>query len=174
MVEEALSPRRLAKYGIVGIIPFSANVTTIIALTSMGVGVLNVFIPDITIDFWKLHGSTPSFRFGIDIAVSVSFLIGGQVGFWSHDRLTFSDRHVSLTGWQKRWKKYMHGQAVGIALNLSTGFIIATFAPGTPRSVAWLLCTVIGALGTYLCTNLYSHAALPADPALIEPEEPQE
>lgn len=171
MVKEALSPKRLAKYGIVGVIPFTANVTTIIILTAMGVGVMSIVIPGISVEFWNRQIDTPGFRFGIDIATCLSFLIGGQVAFWCHDRLTFSDRHVSLAGWQRRWKKFMPGQAVGIGLNFSTGFVIATFAADTSRSATWIICTVMGVIGTFLWTNLYSHAALPADPATDEREE---
>lgn len=165
---------RLVKYGIVGLIPFAANALTIILLTHLGVGVVRVTIPDFSIENAMIHLVVTEFGFGLDIATCVSFAIGGQVAFWGHDRLTFSDRHVSLRGWRRRWRRFMPGQFGGLGLNLLTGLLLATFTD-TPRLVAWFLCTFAGVIGTFSWTNWISHRAPTPDYPVIHPrEEPQE
>lgn len=136
---------RILKYCLVGCIPFAANLTTMITLKHLGVDTQN--------------------------AAVTAFFVGGQVSFWSHDRLTFSDRHVSLNGWSWRWAKFMPGQFAGFAANyfavatlvkLEPGFVL--FGTDLSLALIYLGGLVSGITTTFSWTNFFSHKEN-ADPA---------
>ena len=144
---------RLLKYGMVGILPFCANMMTMVLLKHLGVDTQN--------------------------AAVTAFFIGGQVSFWSHDRLTFGDRHVSLNGWSWRWAKFMPGQFAGFAANY---FVVATLVTLDPSIVVggydlslpfiYLGGLVSGIMTTFSWTNFFSHKASEATPPSHTQEAP--
>jgi len=123
---------RALTYCAVGILPFLANLGSFKALIAVGMS--------------------------IELSTGIGFMVGGQVSFWSHDRLTFGDRHVSLKGWRLRWVKFMPGQFLGIALNSLTANALVE---NTGASDTWVfaLAMLVGVIGTYSWNNLVSHAA---------------
>ena len=131
---------RLLKYTAVGILPFCANMMTMVLLKQLSVDTQN--------------------------AAVTAFFIGGQVSFWSHDRLTFGDRHISLNGWSWRWAKFMPGQFAGFAANY---FAVATLVKLDPTVIVfgWDASLVLIYLGGLVCgvtttfswTNFFSHKA---------------
>lgn len=96
-------------------------------------------------------------QFGVSAedATRSAFLIGGQASFWSHDRLTFGDHHVSIKGWPRRWVLFMPGQAIGFTANF-----VATFA--LAEAGCWTLVIysgglVSGIMATYTWNKYVSH-----------------
>jgi putative flippase GtrA len=146
-------PCRALKYCLVGFIPFGTNMSTMIILKQLGVDTQN--------------------------AAVTAFFIGGQVSFWSHDRLTFGDRHISLTGWRWRWAKFMPGQLAGFAANYFavTGLVqldprIIVYGFDLSLATVYLSGLVCGVITTFCWTNFFSHkeAEEPATPAPVSVE----
>jgi putative flippase GtrA len=133
---------RALMYSVVGVIPFAANFSAFNLLLFTGVSV--------------------------DDATGVAFVIGGQVSFWSHDRLTFGDRHMSLRGWRRRWVLFMPGQLLGFVLNSLSAGAMVQFTDWSTY-VVYGLATVCGVIGTFTWNNLISHRAplptCPVDPS---------
>lgn len=89
----------------------------------------------------------------------IAIVVGGQVSFLSHDRLTFGDRHSSLAGWRDRWIKFMPGQAGGFVINsLAAGILVWIDLSAATVYVGAML-TSGGA--TFSWNNWFSHRALP-------------
>ncbi len=82
---------RLIKYSVLGIVPTVTN--------------LSVFT-------FALHTGAV-----VGLANMLGFIAGGQASFWVHDRFTFSDRHPTIHGWQRRWAFFMPGNFMGLAVN---------------------------------------------------------
>lgn len=122
--------RRVALYLVVGLIPFTANLGTFQLLSLAGISV--------------------------GFATSLAFLVGGQVAFWSHDRISFGDRYTELLGWPRRWRRFMPGQLAGFGLNWSTANLLAEFSE-LSGIIIWALATVAGITATFSWTNWFSH-----------------
>lgn len=130
---------RAAKYCAVGIIPFVANLATTSLLIACGISPQN--------------------------ATVTGFFVGGQVSFWSHDRLTFGDRHVSLNGWTKRWTLFMPGQAAGFMANYFAAATLTGIDAALP--LVYAIALVCGVTMTFTWNNVISHRP-PPDPARVE------
>lgn len=147
MVRKTMS-LRLVKYCTVGLIPFTANFLTFNLFLTLG----------ITVGF----------------ATGIGFVVGGQVAFWAHDRLTFGDRHVSLKGWARRWRRFMPGQMAGFTLNWLAANALVEFT-NAHAYVIYTLATVAGVVGTFSWTNWFSHkddsSTSPAEPESTESQD---
>ncbi len=119
----------VAKYALVALIPLLANFLTFRLLLENDVTVKS--------------------------AIMAAWLVGGQVSFWSHDRLTFGDRHVSLHGWIGRWWKFMPGQAGGFLVN-TLCVAILVWLGASPMTV-YLVAMFISSGGTFAWNNWFSH-----------------
>lgn len=135
--------RRMVRYALVALIPVSVNAGTFLALLLSGV----------TVEF----------------ATGLAFLVGGQVAFWSHDRLSFGDRYETTEGWPRRWRWLMIGQLLGFLLN----WLVANSLAQIDNIYVWVIyvgATAGGSLVTFSWANLVSHkesttTTCPADSA---------
>lgn len=138
----------LVTYCLVGLIGFGANVLSFSALHRLGMP--------------------------LSFATGIAFLIGGQVAFVSHDRVTFGRRVVDLDRWQQRWRRLVTGQLVGFLVNWAMANTLILVG-GIDTWKIYLAATCSGATVTCLWANYYSHKKGPnIGPAQSPDEHTQE
>lgn len=129
LVLEVLEKIRFAKYITVGIIPLLANALSVAILS------LNGFSPE--------------------DAARTGFLVGGQVSFWAHDRITYRDRYPTIHGWTGRWGWFMLAQAAGFLVTYLATWLLAEL--GAP----WWLILAGGVAGIPIAYNATKHLSHP-------------
>ena len=102
---------RFAMYTLVGLIPFSANLMTTIIL---------------------LHTSDMN----AETISRISFIVGGQVSFWAHDRITFGNQALELKGWLTRLIVFMGGQGLGFVVNFIATSLLVNLHAWDPLVIA--------------------------------------
>lgn len=97
----------------------------------------------------------------VGVATGTAFLIGGQVSFIAHDRITFGRVDLHLEHWWQRWWRMMGGQAAGFMVNgtVANGLLLldnaSSFNVGT--QYVYVAATASGALVTCCAAKFYSH-----------------
>jgi putative flippase GtrA len=125
----------LVTYSLVGLIGFGANL-----------GAFSVM----------LRNDIP-----VGVATGTAFLIGGQVSFVAHDRITFGRVDLHLEHWWQRWWRMMGGQAAGFTVNgaVANGLLLAdrisSFSVAT--QYVYIAATASGAIVTCCAAKFYSH-----------------
>lgn len=121
-------------YSFVGLFGLGANVGSFLALQKLGVP--------------------------LNFATGIAFLIGGQVSFVAHDRITFGDTIVKLKRWQQRWRRMVTGQLVGFLVNWAVANTLILIG-GIDTWKVYLAATLSGAIVTIIWAKYYSHGQDP-------------
>jgi putative flippase GtrA len=130
-------------YSFVGLFGLAANVGSFMALQKLGVP--------------------------LNFATGIAFLIGGQVSFVAHDRITFGNTIVKLKRWQQRWRRLITGQLVGFLVNWAVANTLILIG-GIDTWKIYLAATLCGAIVTITWAKYYSHKQEPDD----GPAEPRD
>lgn len=133
---------RLIKYSLLGIAPTLTNLGTFTFCLQLGITV--------------------------GLANMLGFMAGGQVSFWVHDRFTFSDRHPTIQGWQRRWALFMPGNFMGLGANSLAAAILLQLEVGT-----WWVYVIAMAcsLGfSFVWNTKVSHREPNTPPNSVEPD----
>jgi putative flippase GtrA len=106
----------------------------------------------------------------LSFATGISFLVGGQVAFISHDQITFGRRVVTLPRWQDRWKQMMLGQMLGFLANylVANSLILAEIEN---TKMVYMAATFSGAVVTSSWANYRSHKKEPNNDPAVSADE---